>query len=220
MMGNFLGLKKSVSAAPEVVEEWPRRNAAQAEFLDDTFCLNVARAAGLVDETRNKKGDLLKVTEHATRPSFGTDGELVHIDIDAVRGRPITDDTKLYREVESHVGFLAACRKFEANERDVIFSVYRRTATERKMSSRSGDTVSNQINEEEHCTVSVFIKPTLGDDYPQVLRVMRAANMECWMNHNILYCEEVAAKIVTEAQIRDMLKDSGIILVTKAQIAG
>jgi hypothetical protein len=218
VMGNFLGLKKVV-AVPEIVEEWPRRNAVQAEFLDDTFCLNVARAAGLVDETRTKKGDILKVTEHATRPSFATDGELVHIDVDAIRGRPITDDTKLYREVESHVGFLAACRKFEANERDVVFSVYRRTATEKRMSSRSGDSVSNQINEEEHCTAAVFIKPVLGDDYPQVLRAMRAANLECWMNHNILYCEEIAAKIVTEEQIRAMLKDSDIILVTKAQIA-
>jgi hypothetical protein len=212
-------LKRAVMVAPEVVEEWPRRNAVQAEFLNDALCLGVARAAGLVDETRTKKGDILKVTEHATRPSFGADGELVHIDIDAVRGRPITDDTKLYREIETHVGFVAACRKFEANERDVVFSIYRRTATEKRMTSRSGDTVSNQINEEEHVTVSVTIKPTLGDDYPQVLRAMRAANLECWMNHNILYCEEVAAKSVTEAQIREMLKDSGVILVTKAQLA-
>jgi hypothetical protein len=211
-------LKRAVVMAPEVVEEWPRRNAVQAAFLNDALCLAVAKAAGLVDETRTKKGDILKVSEHATRPSYATDGELVHIDVDAIRGRPITDDTKLFREVETHVGFVAACRKFEANERDVVFSVYRRTATEKRMTSRSGDSISNQINEEEHVTVSVTIKPTLGDDYPMVLRAMRAANLECWMNHNILYCEEVAAKSVTELQIREMLKDSGVILVTKAQV--
>jgi hypothetical protein len=217
-MAGFLGLKKVVVAAPEIVEEWPRRNGVQAAFLDDAFCLNVARAAGLVDETRTKKGDILKVTEHATRPSFAADGELVHIDVDAIRGRPITDDTKLYREVESHVGFIAACRAFERNGRDVTFSVYRRTATEKRMSAKNGDSISNQINEEEHVTVSVMIKPVLGDDYPLVIRAMQAAQLECWMNHNVLYCEEVAAAAVTEMQIREMMRDSGIILVTKAQI--
>jgi hypothetical protein len=217
-----MGIFKLAKAKPETViqeDEWPERNRVQAEFLTDSLCFAVAKAAGLIDESINKKGDMLKVTEHATRPSFAADGELVHIDVDAIRGRPITDDTKLYREVESHVGFIACCRLFEHNNRDVVYSIYRRTQTEKRLTSKNGDDIRNCINEEEHCTLGVDIKPVLGDDYPMVIRAMREANMTNWMQHNVLYVEKIDTKHVTAEQLLAMFKESGITIVTKAMLS-
>jgi hypothetical protein len=218
-MGNFLRLRtKPVEVAVDNTDEFPERNRIQAQFLTDSFCFSVAKAAGLVDETTHKKGEVIKVTENATRPSYAPEGDIVHIDVNSLRGRPITDDTQLYRELTTHVGYIACCRLFEHNGRDVVYSIYRRTATEKRLTTRAGDDVKNCINEEEHCTLSVDIKPILGDDYPMVIRSMRAANTNGWMAHNVLYCEDIVSKHLTPEQITAMFKESGITLVTKAML--
>ncbi len=172
-------------------DETPEHNRMQARFLDDAYCISVATAA------------YPRLRE--------TEDEICARIVELVAQGRARDQRNAYGAAEwsaadMEVGICE--RKFEFKGWDVSFIISRGRQIFRDNSYECFAGVSRAL-------VGVECKPSIGDDFPKVMRQIMAR--PC-CNVNVLIIDSFSGSGVSFDQMRGMMKASGISVVLSSEI--
>ncbi|HEY2530306.1 MAG TPA: hypothetical protein VGJ20_20610 [Xanthobacteraceae bacterium] len=187
-------------------EETPEHNALQVLFLDDVFCLKVVAAAGYEWREQFEKIKAFHIAN--------SEADVRHCQ-------------RRVAECEEYVRKWPDTERFKTQLKDALNSVEDSLREAEKLKAKSYALKVEQRTFEARGVDVMFvvtwvfdrgmpfrveIKPTVGDDYPAVLRQMRRS--EC----NILFVERYAGVGATEEQFKAIFRAAGIRVVFRDQV--
>jgi hypothetical protein len=199
-------------------EETPEHNAMQVLFLDDDFCVRFAQALPDADKRLARATDALLERRARSRTRLKEEIE---------RLRPVRDAARLAAcqqiqaklDVSADVKFTVG-REFEQRGIDVLLRVelvdpaleaandeYRRVNDWRMQLGLSFDPWESWVMR------AIEIKPSVGDDYPAVLRQMRA-------NHSdTLFVGQYSGRGATRDQFVKTFESAAKVVIFQEQLA-
>jgi hypothetical protein len=205
--------------------ETPDHNALQARFLDDDFCVALATtlewefitnqycamAVGADQAVQRLKGDVESCQKQIDDPPSWYPPEKKEQFIDGQRAaikkinRQIDSLTTWEENQPFHRPNIYG-RAFEVETWDVRFDI----AVHLPYLTRDGHTIFERLS------IAVEIKPSLGDDYPAILRQMKAASARsaASADYQVLVFDNFAASGASLSQVRQIFAASKFLVVS------
>ncbi len=207
--------------------ETPEHNLLQAKFLDSGFCLRLARSCGVkVDDwpgriisyvTQQRRAIAELIGSGRVGFSFGRNNglsspEFIISDDGAMLAEVIETGERWGGERESikwkfrvSPGDVEVSSKFEVQGWDAVIRILTSSSTHVYRDGEVSSDCRGVTKEWLSDDVSIYIeaKPSLGDDYPAVLRQIKSRKTDHWGDHKILLVENITS-VVPRQQIADL----------------
>lgn len=182
-------------------EDTPVHNALQARFLDDALSESLCRHVLSVKNT-NYLEDLRKT--YLDRCDKCAELKASNKDANCVYWKESGENCFCRSAAKSSGKITINKTDFEENGWDVRINAVMPYGNPEKL-------------EDLEIKISVEIKPTVGDDYPSILRQIKS-NMTGSKSFYVLIYNEFTANGVTMDQVRRIFMQSGIIMVSYAEL--
>jgi uncharacterized protein (DUF3820 family) len=205
----FVALHQVIINRGAEPEETPEHNALQVLFLDEKFCRRFTRhlypnwqktVIEYGEDARRKRIDELTASLSRERPDW-MHGEQYQQQWDQARKSELNELAQAKEAAEFSV-VLHAEAQFETRGVDVLLET-RATAVAK----------NSRVWASDYLHTAIEIKPTVGDDYPAVLRQMRRAQTR------VLFLEQYSGKGATRQQFVQTFKTANITVVFRNELA-
>jgi hypothetical protein len=207
----FVVLHQTIINRGAEPEETPDHNALQALFLDDAFCVLVAEAAyggTFVGEFERRRAARMKELDGRRVAKIKERWE-EHAKLDDVRIK--------YRVAYTIQSLDTAIAETEKEIREYRALCHRAEVVNRKFEQHGIDVQFRVDGPLVGGDFGIEIKPSVGDDYPAILRQMNVL-LYRWGGIKILFTERYVGVGATVDQFKAIFRSAGIQIVFRHQV--